>query len=451
MGMKFARFCYCVPCLAVAFSALTGCFVIRGTSEEWRKAETVLTQEGPGTSEGTLYRWQSNKIELDNGNRIAIGLFPGLAHPNVSETVTNNIVLVCFGNGVLVGIPTVFNLVFGPFSEITRKSELSALTLLGCYEWEEYSRETVLNKEYYDDIFVMTESCSTIGKSYHGNTHDGVKLYFSYPGNYLIKKDIASLGKAAVMFDYPVQKYRLFYLSRKNKDKYTFKDIDVGNTSIEMTQSRYYKRIETAKDSVATLLTHRSLGKKAKAAIRALGALLVALPKMDEPLLLRLEKEVEALSNTAKEIAAEEIRLAGERALLTMRRKSAENGWRNENDLRTFALKESPAIWQVVQQLRAEVRTRKESIVQLRADLKLFGKNPDNDPDCQKLVRDVDVLLDSLIRIFVKLEDAYIAAKKYEASPSRKDYQDTMRRALEDGIQDANMATERYKAMTRQK
>ena len=53
--------------------------------------------------------------------------------------------------------------------------------------------------------------------------------------------------------------------------------------------------------------------------------------------------------------------------------------------------------------------------------------------------------------IFDKLEDAYIAAKKYEASPSRKDYQETMKRALEDGIQSAAMATERYKAMTNQK
>jgi len=60
-------------------------------------------------------------------------------------------------------------------------------------------------------------------------------------------------------------------------------------------------------------------------------------------------------------------------------------------------------------------------------------------------------LLDSLVKIFFNLENAYIASKKYEASPSRKDYQDTMKRALEDGIQDANMATERYKAMTRQK
>ena len=449
--MNTARFCFYASCLAVALSAITGCFVIRGTSVEWRKDKAVLAQEGPGTSEGTLYRWQNNKVEFDNGNRIAIGLFPGLAQPNVSETVTNNIVLVCFGNGVLVGIPTVFNLVFGPFSEIARKSEVSALTLFGCYEWEESSHETILKKDYYDDIIVMAESCSTLGKSHRGNTHDGTKLYFSYPGNDVIKKDIASFGKAAVMFDYPVPKYRLFYPAKEIKGSCAFKDVDVNDDSFEMTQFRYYNRVETAKASASNLIHNRKLRDKAQTAIRSLDELLVALPKIDEATLACLEKEVYALNNMAYEIDAEEMRAAKERELLVMRRKAAENGWRHESDLRDFALKESPSIWQVVQQVRAEVRARKESIAQLRADLKLFGKNPDDDQDCQNLNKNVDVLLDSLVKIFLNLENAYIASKKYEASPSRKDYQDTMKRALEDGIQDANMATERYKAMTRQK
>ena len=449
--MNTARFCFYASCLAVALSAITGCFVIRGTSVEWRKDKAVLAQEGPGTSEGTLYRWQNNKVEFDNGNRIAIGLFPGLAQPNVSETVTNNIVLVCFGNGVLVGIPTVFNLVFGPFSEIARKSEVSALTLFGCYEWEESSHETILKKDYYDDIIVMAESCSTLGKSHRGNTHDGTKLYFSYPGNDVIKKDIASFGKAAVMFDYPVPKYRLFYPAKEIKGSCAFKDVDVNDDSFEMTQFRYYNRVETAKASASNLIHNRKLRDKAQTAIRSLDELLVALPKIDEATLACLEKEVYALNNMAYEIDAEEMRVAKERELLAMRRKAAENGWRHESDLRDFALKESPSIWQVVQQVRAEVKARKKAIAQLRADLKLFGKNPDNDQDCQNLNKNVDVLLDSLVKIFLNLENAYIASKKYEASPSRKDYQDTMKRALEDGIQDANMATERYKAMTRQK
>ena len=119
--------------------------------------------------------------------------------------------------------------------------------------------------------------------------------------------------------------------------------------------------------------------------------------------------------------------------------------------LQDFAQKESPKIWQTIQSMRAEIATSGDKIRSLREELQLFDRNPDTDEDYNALVSGLRELHRAYNAIFDKLEDAYIAAKKYEASPSRKDYQDMMKRALEDGIQDANMATERYKAMTRQK
>ena len=119
--------------------------------------------------------------------------------------------------------------------------------------------------------------------------------------------------------------------------------------------------------------------------------------------------------------------------------------------LQGFAMKESPKIWQTIQAMRAEMMTSGAKIKNLREELQLFGRNPEFDEDYKSLVAGVQELRRAYDAIFDKLEDAYIAAKKYEASPSRKDYQETMKRALEDGINDANMATERYKAMTRQK
>ena len=119
--------------------------------------------------------------------------------------------------------------------------------------------------------------------------------------------------------------------------------------------------------------------------------------------------------------------------------------------LQDFAMKESPKIWQTLQSMRAEMTTSGTKIKSLREELMLFDRNPDSDEDYKSLVAGLKELRRAYDAIFDKLEDAYIAAKKYEASPSRKDYQDTMKRALEDGINDANMATERYKAMTRQK
>ena len=119
--------------------------------------------------------------------------------------------------------------------------------------------------------------------------------------------------------------------------------------------------------------------------------------------------------------------------------------------LQDFAQKESPKIWQTVQTMRAQMSTSGEKIKNLREELKLFDRDPDSDEDYKALVAGLKELRSAYDAIFDKLEDAYIAAKKYEASPSRKDYQETMKHALEDGINDANMATERYSAMIRQK
>ncbi len=119
--------------------------------------------------------------------------------------------------------------------------------------------------------------------------------------------------------------------------------------------------------------------------------------------------------------------------------------------LQNFAMKESPKIWQTIQSMRGEMVESRTRLKVLRADLLEFGRDPDSDEDYKMLrdgIRDLQRAHDA---IFDRLENAYIAAKKFEASPSRKDYQDMMKHALEDGIQDATMATERYKTMTRRK
>ncbi len=119
--------------------------------------------------------------------------------------------------------------------------------------------------------------------------------------------------------------------------------------------------------------------------------------------------------------------------------------------LREFAMKESPKIWQTIQSMQAEIEADDKKIKQLRADLLEFGRDPDSDDDYKAIVKAHAELRSAYNSIFDKLEDAYIAAKKYEASPNHKDYQDTMKRAIEDGLQEANFASERYKTMSKQK
>ena len=122
-----------------------------------------------------------------------------------------------------------------------------------------------------------------------------------------------------------------------------------------------------------------------------------------------------------------------------------------DEKVQVFALKEAPKVWDVYQSLQSEIDVQVSKIEELRKTLEIFGKVPEQDTDFIRICALRDEMIRSRQSLRTKLEDAYIAAKKYEASPSRKDYQETMERAIEDGINDANMAAERYKAMTRQK
>ena len=152
----------------------------------------------------------------------------------------------------------------------------------------------------------------------------------------------------------------------------------------------------------------------------------------------------------AQQVEAEraaEIKLQQEAAAVEAERKAQAKA----EKIQAFALKDAPKVWAVYQSLKSEIDVQNVKIEDLRKTLVSFERPPEQDEDYKALVKGLDELQRACGAIFDKLEDAYIAAKKYEASPSRKDYQQTMKRALEDGIQDANMATERYKAMTKQK
>lgn len=118
-----------------------------------------------------------------------------------------------------------------------------------------------------------------------------------------------------------------------------------------------------------------------------------------------------------------------------------------EDELRSFALKESPSVWNTLQILVAERETLAGKIKSLGDTLKRFGKNPDSDEDFITLndcYSQLDVRI-SLVR--EKLESAYLAAKKYEAMPHRKDFNDLMHKSIEDGISAAEQAEKRYKEL----
>lgn len=129
-------------------------------------------------------------------------------------------------------------------------------------------------------------------------------------------------------------------------------------------------------------------------------------------------------------------------------REMSEDGWNNESDLRDFALKESPKLWQTVQTIRAQVATRRKGLARLRSDLKEFNIKPETDADYRRLQGEIDTLLDGLASVFDCLEQAYIAAKKFELSPASASHEEVMKRALEEGVKEADNAARRYQNET---
>lgn len=113
--------------------------------------------------------------------------------------------------------------------------------------------------------------------------------------------------------------------------------------------------------------------------------------------------------------------------------------------LQEFAQKESPEVWRTIQSLRGEMSKSARNLKRLRDQLIEFDRNPDLDEDYKDLRFGLQDLRRAYDAIYDNLEDAYIAAKKFEASPSRKDYQDTMKKAFEDGVQNATIIMDRYR------
>lgn len=114
-----------------------------------------------------------------------------------------------------------------------------------------------------------------------------------------------------------------------------------------------------------------------------------------------------------------------------------------------FAQKESPKIWQTIQTLRGEMAESGQKLKKLRSELIDFDRNPDMDEDYRSLKSGLLDLKRAYDAVYDSLEEAYIAAKKFEASPSRKDYQDIMRKAFEDGVQNATIIMDRYRLINK--
>lgn len=115
--------------------------------------------------------------------------------------------------------------------------------------------------------------------------------------------------------------------------------------------------------------------------------------------------------------------------------------------LRTFALRDAPVIWQTYEQLKAAIVEQDVRIKDLAATLKEFDKTPEADSDYLAIRAARGEMETSLIGIRRKLEEAYLAYCRFKATPSHKEYEELMRKALDDGMQAADAATRKFEQM----
>ena len=149
----------------------------------------------------------------------------------------------------------------------------------------------------------------------------------------------------------------------------------------------------------------------------------------------------------------EELRIQSEEAAEaeSLRRQKEAKDAENFEKLKTFALNHAPAIWETYQKLGSEIDIQIERNAKLRDTMAIFGRDAGSDKDylaCEAWVEEMRKTRGELLK---RLEEAYFAKRKADATPGHADVEALWKKAQEDGIQEAEAAARRFREMTEQK
>ena len=119
--------------------------------------------------------------------------------------------------------------------------------------------------------------------------------------------------------------------------------------------------------------------------------------------------------------------------------------------IRDFALREAPSMWEAYQRLGTEIDVQAHKIEDLKKEIVGFGRDPNANAGFNQLVfnlEDMRRMRDSLMK---KMEAAFLAKAKYDATPGHGDTEALWKKAQEDGIQEAEAAERRFLEMKESK
>lgn len=124
---------------------------------------------------------------------------------------------------------------------------------------------------------------------------------------------------------------------------------------------------------------------------------------------------------------------------------------RLHDDLRNFALRYAPRLWETSVRASAEITNQNERIERLEHTLRELGRDPAADADFQRICQRRDQLVRATEVMRQKLEDAYLAAQKSEVIQDGASYQDMMRQILQESILEAEKAESYFIQITKEK
>jgi len=155
----------------------------------------------------------------------------------------------------------------------------------------------------------------------------------------------------------------------------------------------------------------------------------------------------------SERLAAEQAKVEAERkaAAIAEEKRRVEARRNREERIRAFAIKEAPTLWRTYQDLLGAIAEQDNRIVDLEKTLKDFDKEPSQDKDYMGICAMRDEMTTVAKSMRTRIEDAYLAYCKFQATPSRREYDELQRKILEDGIREAEGAMKHFDRMRKVK
>lgn len=171
------------------------------------------------------------------------------------------------------------------------------------------------------------------------------------------------------------------------------------------------------------------------------GCLVVILTGFAFAYFARVMSEKEKETERARAVAEERQKREAEVRRIEMKKEK----------IKMFVLNEMPSVWTTYQSMQSAIDVQSRKIDDLANSLRIFNRKPEHDEDYLRIRELRDDMVRTRDTLWKRMEDAYLAVKRFEAAPTSKNNQVLLKKAREDGIFEAEAAAKKFKEMRLEK